>query len=76
MCARPNTVGRANLCWRNMLVMPGCDAGEVLPGFFRTSVAAGADTNAHARSAKADTAAAIFVVTPTLDITLARSVSV
>jgi hypothetical protein len=54
----------------------GSDAGEVLPASLSNSVAVGADTNAHTRSAKTDTSARLFVVTPTLDIALARSVSI
>src|ERR1700730_5425256 len=54
----------------------GCDAGEVLPGPLLNSVAVGADTDAHTRSAETDTSARLFIVTPALDIALARSVSV
>ena len=46
------------------------------PGPLSNSVAIVADTDAYARCAEADSSAALFVVTPALDVTLARSVSV
>jgi hypothetical protein len=74
--ARPNKFDRGESFLAQCDSRGGRDAGEVLPVSLSNSVAVGADTNAHARSAETDTAARLFVVTPTLDITLARRISV
>jgi hypothetical protein len=57
----------AQTCW-------SCRRSSAGP--FSNSESVGADTNAHTGSPETDTSARRFVVTPTLDITLARSVSV
>jgi hypothetical protein len=69
--ARPNKAGRGGV-QRTMPVM----AGGVLPVSLANSVAVVADTDAHARRAETNTSARLLVVTPTLDVAIARSIGV